>query len=118
MSKRCLACGACCAYYRCSFYWSEAERFTGGATSPGLTVKVGPHHLAMAGTEKSAPRCVALEGKIGASVRCTIYAQRPAPCREFKESWLDGVRNERCDKARAAHGLPPLEPVRPERRSA
>jgi Fe-S-cluster containining protein len=72
----------------------------------------------MLGTETTTPRCASLEGRIGASVRCTIYERRPSPCREFKQSWVDGHRNERCDAARAAHGLPPLEPERPQRRRA
>jgi Fe-S-cluster containining protein len=71
----------------------------------------------MAGTEKSWPRCVALDGQVGECVRCTIYEKRPSPCRDFAPSWQNGVRNERCDAARAAHGLPPLLPPteRPQR---
>jgi uncharacterized protein len=52
-------------------------------------------------------------------VTCGIYALRPSPCREFEASWIDGVPSERCDQARAAHGLPPLEPPKhkPQRRA-
>lgn len=115
MLNPCITCGACCAHFRVSFHWSEAERFLGGETPPELTTQVAPHRLAMRGTTGRPPRCVALEGEIGADVRCRIYAQRPSPCREFEASWVNGVHSERCDAARAAHGLPPLEPPKPKR---
>ncbi len=38
-----------------------------------------------------AGRCKALEGEVGASVRCGIYDQRPAICREFPPG-SDGCR--------------------------
>lgn len=115
MSNPCLSCGACCAHYRVSFHWSETERFLGGSTPAELTEKIGPHRVAMRGTGSASPRCIALEGEIGRAVHCSIYPQRPTPCREFTPSWADGARNERCDSARAAHGLPPLTPSRPKR---
>jgi len=68
----------------------------------------------MRGSDRSTPRCVALAGDIGSSVRCTIYEHRASPCRDFPYSWADGVHNERCDRARAAHGLPPLSPPMPD----
>jgi uncharacterized protein len=110
MWNPCITCGACCAYFRASFYWSEADAAAGGITPPHLTTKLTPHHAVMSGTEKQPPRCVALHGEIGTRVRCVIHALRPSPCREFQASWVDGVHNERCDRARAAHGLPPLSP--------
>lgn len=64
----------------------------------------------MRGTDGKFPRCIALEGSIGQSVRCSIYERRASPCRNFQASWVDGQHNERCDKARAAHGLLPLQP--------
>jgi Fe-S-cluster containining protein len=110
MPNPCLECGACCAFYRVSFHWSEAEPFLGGKTPAGLTVKVAPHYAAMSGTERHPPRCSALMGTVGEAVSCSIYADRPSPCRELAPSWVDGRRSEKCDRARAAHGLPPLEP--------
>ena len=112
MSSPCLACGACCACFRVSFHWSETERFLGGVTPPEHTIKVTPHLVAMRGTSQHIPRCTALAGVIGEAVSCAIYEQRPSPCREFRPSWVDGVHSQRCDQARAAHGLPPLEPPR------
>lgn len=110
MSNPCLTCGACCAYFRASFYWSEADPAAGGRTPPDLATKLTPYHAVMRGTEIAPPRCVALQGTIGERVQCAIYDARPSPCRELQASWVDGARNERCDRARAAHGLPPLSP--------
>ncbi len=110
MGNPCITCGACCAQFRVSFHWSEADPAVGGGTPPHLTVPVTPHRVAMRGTQKRPPRCVALQGEIGTSVRCMIHPLRPSPCREFEASWVEGTRNERCDRARAAHGLPPLSP--------
>jgi Fe-S-cluster containining protein len=115
MGNPCITCGACCAHFRASFYWTEATREAGGLTPPHLTTKLTPHRAVMRGTEANPPRCVALHGTIGEQVRCGIYALRPSPCREFQASWVSGVHNERCDRARAAHGLAPLPPPSPSR---
>lgn len=108
VEELCLNCGACCANFRVSFHWSEADPAQGGEVPPLLTVAVDPYRVAMRGTEARPVRCAALQGEVGSCVACTIYAQRPSPCRDFGLSWADGVRNERCDQARAAWGLPPL----------
>jgi hypothetical protein len=105
----CLGCGACCAFYRASFYWSEGDDAPGGTVPVACTEKMDDFRRAMIGTSGSTPRCVALLGTVGESVRCTIYDVRSSVCREFEPSWSGGVRNERCDRARAAWGLPPLE---------
>lgn len=104
----CLSCGACCAHYRVAFYWTEADDALGGTVPAALTRRLSLHARCMLGTDRPAPRCVALAGEIGRAVECTIYAQRPTPCREFAASGEGGVRNAQCDKARAAWGLPPL----------
>lgn len=104
----CLTCGACCATYRVSFYFGEALGDDG--VPDELTTQIGPFRAAMLGTDAPRPRCVALEGEIGRSTRCAIWPRRPTPCREFAASWEDGVHEERCDAARARHGLPPLAP--------
>jgi Fe-S-cluster containining protein len=114
MSNPCLSCGACCAHFRASFHWLETDSAPGGFTPAELTVPVTKHLVAMRGTDRNPPRCIALAGRIGESVGCTIYEQRASPCRDFQASWVDGQHNERCDRARAAHGLPPLpRPVSP-----
>lgn len=104
----CLNCGACCAYFRISFYWAEAAPELGGTVPAGLTEQLTPSRAVMTGTAGRNPRCVCLAGSVGATVQCTIYPQRPSTCREFDYSWQHGQANERCDRARAAHGLPPL----------
>lgn len=110
MSNPCLNCGACCAYYRASFYWTEADDAPGGSVPAEMTVQVSPWHRAMRGTDSSKPRCCALQGEIGLSVACSIYPLRASPCRDFPASWSDGAHNPRCDSARRLWGLEPLRP--------
>ncbi|OYU25884.1 MAG: zinc/iron-chelating domain-containing protein [Burkholderiales bacterium PBB2] len=92
----CQACGACCASFRVSFYWAEAADLASRWVEP-LT----PHLSCMAGTNRKSPRCEALAGELGREVACGIYAQRPSPCREVQAG------DDKCQRARAAHGLPP-----------
>ncbi|MDR6232692.1 YkgJ family cysteine cluster protein [Pseudomonas oryzihabitans] len=105
----CLSCGACCAYFRVSFYWGECQS-AGGLVPDNLTVAVTPHLVAMQGTEQKPARCAALLGEVGCGTRCTIYENRSSTCREFMAAWENGEPNPHCDAARAAHGLPPLTP--------
>jgi Fe-S-cluster containining protein len=106
----CVECGACCAFFRASFYWAEAADGTPGGFPVELTEKLTPFMRVIKGTNQPSPRCVCLEGLIGSAVRCVEYATRPSPCRDFLPSYQDGVHNERCDNARAAHGMRPLTP--------
>jgi Fe-S-cluster containining protein len=110
MPHPCLSCGACCAAFRVSLHWSETEPALGGKVPRDLTETVDPHRLCMRGTWSPQPHCVALEGTVGESVRCTIYDARPSPCRELRMSWEDGSHSPQCDKARARYGLAPLTP--------
>lgn len=118
----CQSCGACCAYFRVSFYWSEAEPKLGGTVPVELTEQLDGFRACMKGTDQKHPRCVALEGTIGQAVNCTIYEKRPTPCREFGVDWVDGMLVfsaadlERCTQARAKWGLPPLldQPQQPQ----
>jgi len=108
----CQRCGACCATYRVSFYWGETEA---RGLDPAFTRALTPWHACMDGTQLPAPRCVALAGRIGEAVRCTVYADRPSPCRELQPG------EDKCLRARARHGLPPLEgqsPAAPAARAA
>lgn len=106
----CQRCGACCAYFRVSFYWREAE--PGGAARPvprELTEDSSSFLRVMKGTAgKHHARCVALEGEVGREAHCSIYSLRPTPCRSFLPSFEDGRRQPRCDQARARYGLPAL----------
>lgn len=95
----CLSCGACCATYRVSFYWAEAEAL---GLADALVEQLPPFHACLAGTNQAAPRCRALSGEIGATVGCSVYVRRPAACHEVEAG--DG----KCARARRRHGLPPL----------
>ena len=106
----CLTCGACCAFFRASFYWGEADDSTPGGVPAGLTDKLTPHLLVMKGTNQPKPRCIALEGEIGGHVYCRIYEQRSSVCRDFEPSWEKSEPNPRCDKARLMWGLAPISP--------
>ncbi len=109
----CISCGACCAYFRVSFYWAESTEGDGSVPAE-LVEKVTPFISCMKGTnQKNQTRCVALDGVIGECVSCSIYTQRSTTCREFDASWENGVHNEACDRARAAYNLPPLQPADP-----
>jgi hypothetical protein len=106
----CLSCGACCAYFRASFYWGEGDDVPGGTVPVRMTAKLNDFRIYMQGTNGPNPRCIALLGAIGEGVRCSIYPLRASICRDFPFSWSDGTKNERCDAARLAWGLEPLSP--------
>lgn len=96
----CVRCGACCASFRVSFYWAEAaER----GLPEDLYEPITPNIACMKGTHSKTPRCIALIGEIGQVVGCTVYPQRTSPCREVQPG------DSQCHKARARHGLAPLE---------
>jgi Fe-S-cluster containining protein len=98
MTNPCLHCGACCAAFRVSFHWIEAP--------PALDVRwierVDAQHLCMAGTNNASPRCAALRGEVGGETTCVAYEARPPACREVQPG------DEKCQRARERHGLPPL----------
>ncbi len=104
----CLRCGACCAHYRASFYWTEADDASPGGVPVELTARLTPHLRVMRGTDQPRPRCIALQGEIGRQVHCSIHPVRASVCRDYPPSYENGEPNPRCDQARAAHGLPPL----------
>lgn len=106
----CVRCGACCAFFRASFYYGECDDVAEHGVPVEMTVDIGPFRRAMLGTDQRQPRCVALSGDIGVQVGCTIYEKRSTICRAFPASYVDGTRNIDCDRARLAHGLPPLTP--------
>ncbi len=93
----CLSCGACCAFFRVSFYWAEGE------TMPSDVIEqLSPVYSCMKGTNQKNPRCVMLSGEVGQQVSCTMYEHRSSSCKEVK------VGDSQCLKARSAHGLIPL----------
>lgn len=103
----CLSCGACCAYFRVSFHWSETSVESHGVPLE-LTNWVAPHQNSMNGTNQEKPKCVALLGIIGKATSCKIYENRPSACRSFQPSYENGLRNENCEKARISKGLTSL----------
>ena len=105
----CLTCGACCAYFRVSFFWGECQS-AGGTVPDGSVIAINSTFVAMIGTDRKPARCTALLGSVGVGVRCTMYENRSTSCQEFYASWEEGVHNPHCDAARAAHGLAPLDP--------
>jgi hypothetical protein len=105
-----LRCGACCAFFHTSFYYGECDDETPGGVPVELTEDASVFRRAMKGTSGTSPHCIAIEGVIGQSVRCSIYERRAQVCRDFVPSFENGEYNERCDKARALHGLAPLTP--------
>ncbi|KUM01816.1 YkgJ family cysteine cluster protein [Chromobacterium subtsugae] len=100
-SNPCQSCGACCASFRVSFYWAEADD-GGGLVPSHLTEKLNDWTRCMRGTWSASPRCAALQGEVGDSVGCGVYPLRPSPCREVEAG------SAQCLKARASHGLPAL----------
>jgi uncharacterized protein len=100
MSDVCRQCGACCAAFRVSFYWAEAEQ---QGLPPEAVEQVTAVLACMRGTNQPQPRCHALQGDVGRAVICTHYAQRPSPCREVQPG------DEKCAQARARHGLASLQ---------
>lgn len=95
----CQQCGACCSTYRVSFYWGEASQ--SGLPDEAMQ-KLTPFLACMAGTNDVPPRCHALSGQVGVAVTCSVYEQRPSPCRELQPG------DDKCNRARARHGLPPI----------
>lgn len=96
----CQTCGACCASFRVSFYWAEANDAPGGTVPVELTESLTPHLRCMRGTNAKQPRCVALVGQVGQEVTCQIYPLRASPCHEVQ------LGDAQCLKARHKHGLP------------
>lgn len=104
----CSRCGACCAAFRVDFHRSELASAQPGGVPDALAVLVAGDTMRMRGTDAALPRCGALDGHIGVAVRCTIYAARPSPCRDFAPYAALGIGDEACARARRRHGLAPL----------
>jgi Fe-S-cluster containining protein len=101
----CTTCGACCASFRVDFSRDELE----ADVPAGLAVEVNDTTCRMRGTDHAWPRCAALVGRVGIDAHCGIYEWRPGPCREFGMLAPLGVPDDACTRARARHGLPPLQ---------
>ncbi|MDR1936317.1 MAG: YkgJ family cysteine cluster protein [Candidatus Accumulibacter sp.] len=106
----CLGCGACCAAFRVDFHREDLAAPGKDGVPERMAVRLTPTLYRLRGTDDAPPRCVGLEGEIGRSARCSIYRQRPGPCRDFAPYAPLGMGEDACDRARRRHGLPPLEP--------
>lgn len=71
----CQSCGACCAY---SADWPRFSLETEEELE-----RIPAEHVAadLGGMRCENDRCTALEGALGKSVACTVYAVRPLVCR-------------------------------------
>lgn len=103
----CLSCGACCATFRVSFYWAEADDAPDGWVPVDMTEKLTPHLRCMRGSNSKSRRCDQLQGDIPGAL-CGIYPHRPSPCRELQPYTEEGKVTAQCAKARLHHGLPAL----------
>ena len=94
----CFECGMCCQYFRVSFYHGEIAGNGTGIVPAELTSKINAHMACMKGTEKGNGACVALKHTEEEGWRCSIYEQRPSPCREFNILNEDGTINQKCQE--------------------
>lgn len=92
----CLSCGACCAY---SHEWPRFSTESDEELARIPQALVAP---SLAGMRCEGERCMALSGKIGEAVACTIYAARPHVCRACEAG------DSECATARAHYGMEPL----------
>ena len=88
----CETCGACCAAPAAWFALSAMEA-DGTKELPARLVQDGKLM-----TDKDG-RCAALQGRVGDSVRCAVYARRPLMCRVLTAG------SPVCKRARAVFGL-------------
>lgn len=113
LDNPCFECGQCCQKLRVSFYHGEVlhgeDGHPIGLVPPEFVTQVTPHIVCMKGTETGKQGCVALSHDDQEGCRCTIYEQRPSPCREFNILNDDGSINPLCDKLRKAVSLPSVQ---------
>ena len=95
--------------FQIDFSRQDLASFQNDGVPEDMTVSLTPTLIRMRGTDEAPPRCVALDGRIGDRVRCTIYNRRPSQCRDFAPYASLGMGDEACDQARRRHGLPPLD---------
>ena len=104
----CVRCGACC----CNTPENRAEGFIDyveiDARAPLLQrPELARRHVVY--NEDGVPhlrvhpdgRCLALRGRLGQQVRCTIYSDRPHACRKVEAG------SALCRRYRSAHGFRP-----------
>ncbi|MGV8604053.1 YkgJ family cysteine cluster protein, partial [Pseudomonas aeruginosa] len=75
-----------------------------------LTVRIIQQMVSLSVTENKPARYVRLPGENGCSDPCTVYEQPASTCRELEAASANGQPKPAGDAARAAYGLPPLNP--------
>lgn len=105
VSYDCTRCGACC--------FNPPDNVREGyvdyvEVAPGDELRRKPELMRRYAVEKDGQlhlrvledqRCIALAGRLGRRVRCTIYHVRPSPCRRVQAG------SELCDRYRRGQGL-------------
>ena len=104
----CIRCGVCCATYRVAFLHHELDSEPDGCVPVALTEPLNDRGVCMRGTKNRPRRCVALQGTLGVDASCSIYQNRPSPCRAIAPDAGVGRGDAACGDARRLHGLPPL----------
>ena len=111
-SNPCFECGACCQYFRVSFYQGEvASDFYPEGVPMEMVTRLDSSKVCMKGTEKGHSPCIALTHATTTGYRCSIYEKRSSSCREFNTHLSDGQVNPDCQRLRIARGLKALDPL-------
>lgn len=113
MAYDCKACGACCTGWEVDVENRDDVPEEMVESLPGSHVGFGTNVMRRKPLdpprEAQDPRlkvsywggdCIALKGKIGCGVSCTIYERRPQVCRDFQPGTVQ------CQEARTRAGLP------------
>jgi len=103
-SNPCFRCGQCCQHFRVSFYHGEIASTRSAGVPSELTTQLTPHLACMKGTESGGRPCIALRHSDEHGYRCSIYENRPSPCREFNILNEDGTENAACKALRLRSG--------------
>lgn len=104
----CTLCGACCCNppenHRAGFFdYIEVDDRAPLLKKPALVRRLvvlgsdGKPHMRL----DPEGRCLALRGRVGKHVQCTIYADRPQPCRRVEAG------SDLCREYREVRGLRP-----------
>jgi len=88
----CKTCGACCCF---KWSWPILKRDRSDAT--GIPAEMQREDYPLMKTTNN--RCIALEGKVGETVCCMVYPNRPKSCQQFVAG------SELCKEARRKEGL-------------
>lgn len=104
--RECTRCGACCCNPRVNVEAGVREWVTIAPRDPILASEALRRRLVVV-NEDGEPhlradvdgRCLALRGRVGARVECSIYRDRPTACRIVEAG------SDECLKARADRGL-------------